>query len=241
MEGMDRESIAPMSVRHVFLGSVLLALAACGGAPSRLPTKLAPATVAPDSFLVRFETGKGPFDVMVHRAWSPAAAARVYDLVRRRHYDDIRVFRVVPNYVVQFGLTGDSAVDWAWRGQGLPDEPVLQPNTRGRVGFARAGPRTRSTQLFIDLKDNTPRLDTLAVGGVVGYPPFGEVVRGMAVVDSMNAEYGGAPAEQQDSIATLGNAWLDREYPRLDRILSARIVREWGPRRSGSPPAGPAS
>ncbi len=216
-----------MLLRLSALG-LMLWLAGCAGTPSRMPPTpgTAPAA-APDSFLVAFQTSQGPFEVMVHRNWAPLAADRVYDLVRRRHYDDVRVFRVVTGYVVQFGLTGDTAVNRAWRTQGLPDEPVRSTNARGRVAFARAGPATRSVQIFINLADNTPRLDTLTVSGIVGYPPFGEVVRGMEAVDRFHPGYGNAPSQQQDSIVAGGNAWLDQRYPALDRILSARIVRAW--------------
>ncbi len=216
-----------MLLRLSALGLALW-LAGCAGTPSRMPPApgAAPAA-APDSFLVAFQTSQGPFEVMVHRSWAPLAADRFYDLVRRRHYDDVRVFRVVTGYVVQFGLTGDTAVNRAWRTQGLPDEPVRSTNARGRVAFARAGPATRSVQIFINLADNTPRLDTLTVSGIVGYPPFGEVVRGMEAVDRFHPGYGNAPSQQQDSIVAGGNAWLDQRYPALDRILSARIVRAW--------------
>jgi peptidyl-prolyl cis-trans isomerase A (cyclophilin A) len=214
--------------------TIALSLAACCGAPSRLPSP-EPSPVAPDSFLVEFETSRGRFEVLARRDWSPLGVDRFHDLVRRRVYDDIRVFRVVAGFVAQFGLTGDSAVNRAWRGKGLADEPVRAENTRGRVSYARGGPETRSLQLFINLGNNSPRLDTLPAGGVVGYPPIGEVVRGMETVDSFHAGYGNAPSQRQDSIAALGNAWLDRVFPELDRIVRARVVREWrarGPRET---------
>ncbi|MEK6687940.1 MAG: peptidylprolyl isomerase, partial [Gemmatimonadota bacterium] len=115
----------------------------------------------------------------------------------------------------------------AWQRLGIPDEPVGRENSRGRVSFARGGPRTRSLQIFINLGNNSPRLDTLTVGEVVGYPPIGEVTTGMEAVDLFSGEYGAAPAQRQDSIRALGNAWLDRTYPNLDRIYRARITREW--------------
>lgn len=207
---------------------VLILGPGCVRAPERLPTgPPGPSPVGPDSFHVAFETSQGPFVVGIYREWAPLASDRVYELVRRKLYDDIRVFRVVSGYVVQFGLTGDSAVNRAWAARGLPDEPVQQPNTRGRVAFARGGPQTRSMQIFIDLGNNSPRLDTLTASGVVGYPPFGEVLEGMEVVDRFFAEYGNAPSRQQDSISALGNAWLDRVYPKLDRIRTARVIRDW--------------
>lgn len=210
--------------------ALLVLASACRGAPSRLPSP-EPSPVAPDSFIVEFETSKGRFEVLARRDWSPLGVDRLHDLVRRRVYDDIRIFRVVAGFVAQFGLTGDSAVNRAWRGKGIADEPVRAENTRGRVSYARGGPETRSMQLFINLGNNSPRLDTLPAGGVVGYPPIGEVVRGMETVDSFHAGYGNAPSQRQDSIAALGNAWLDRAFPALDRIVRARVVREWKARR----------
>ena len=210
---------------------ILIALAACRGTPSLLPASDNPVSpTAPDSFVVAFSTNKGPFSIQAHRAWSPAGVDRFYDLVRRRVYDDTRLYRVVEGFVVQFGLTNFPDANEAWQRLGVPDEAVLQENRRGRVSYARGGPRTRSLQLFINLADNR-RLDTLAAGGVVGYPPFGEVIEGMSTVDSLNAEYGNTPAQRQDSIRTLGNAYLDRTFPKLDRIYSARITREWKAKR----------
>lgn len=216
------------------VASVAIALLGAGcGAPSKLPNLGAsPAEAVPDSFDVGFETSRGPFDVRVRRAWSPLAADRVYELVRRRVWDDIRIFRVAPNFVAQFGLTNDSSVNRAWQRQGLPDEPVIVPNLRGRVSFARGGPETRSLQIFINLKDNTPRLDTVVARGITGYPPFGEVVRGMEVVDSFYSGYGNDPSRRQDSIGVQGNAYLDRVFPLLDRIREARIIRRWNERDS---------
>ena len=183
--------------------------------------------VAPDSFEVTFETTQGPVTMVAHREWSPAGVDRLHELVRRRVYDDIRIYRVASGYVAQFGLGARADANTAWQALGIVDEPVVQPNTRGRVSFARGGPKTRSLQIFINLANNSPRLDTLNVGGIAGYPPIGEVTAGMDAVDKFNAEYGPAPAQRQDSIRALGNAWLDRVYPNLDRIQRARITRAW--------------
>lgn len=211
-------------------GLVWSLVAACAGAPGLIPDDpAAPPPVAPDSFLVAFETTAGPFRVMAHRAWSPAGVDRFRDLLRRGYYDDQVVFRVVEGFVVQFGLHGDPAVNAGWEGAAIPDEPVRVPNTRGRVSYARGGPHSRTVQLFINLRDNSPRLDTLSSGTVAGYPPIGEVVEGMDVVDRLEGKYGGAPAARQDSIRLLGNAWLERTYPDLDRILRARVVESWNP------------
>lgn len=190
----------------------------------------------PDSFLVAFETTKGRFEVMAHRPWAPAGAGRFYELVHRRFYDSVIVFRVVKGFVAQFGISGNPAVSAAWRNKTLGDEPNLQSNTRGRVSYARGGPGSRTTQLFINYGNNS-RLDTITrvlVPGArgtdsttLGYPPFGEVVKGMEVVDSLYAEYGGAPSNRQGDIQREGNTFLRREFPLLDMIKTARIVQEW--------------
>jgi peptidyl-prolyl cis-trans isomerase A (cyclophilin A) len=177
---------------------------------------------APDSFLVVFETTRGRFDVMIHSRWAPLGVDRFYDLVRRRFYDDVTVFRIEKGFVAQFGISGDPAVSAAWRFRRIPDDPIYESNIRGRLSYASAGPNTRSTQLFINFKNN-PQLD--APTG--GYPPIGQVVAGMDVVDSLYAEYGNAPANAQVSIQAEGNAFLRANFPKLDVIRTARIVREW--------------
>jgi peptidyl-prolyl cis-trans isomerase A (cyclophilin A) len=179
----------------------------------------------PDSFLVAFETTKGRFDVMARKAWAPVGTDRFYELVHRHFYDSVIVFRVVKGFVAQFGISGDPAVSAAWRNRRIADDQVREGNKRGRLAFARGGPGTRTTQLFINFADNA-RLDT---SGVIGFPAFAEVVRGMEVVDSLNGEYGGAPSGRQDSISRQGNAYLRRAFPKLDAIRTARIVQEWRP------------
>lgn len=203
------------------------ALATCARRPSLLPRPDERTVVAPDSFRVAFETSRGRFDVVAHRAWAPAGVDRFYDLVRRRYYDDARFFRVVRGFVAQFGLSGDPRVTAAWRTRAIPDEPVRETNRRGRIAFARGGRNTRTTQLFINLRDNA-RLDTL---NGFGFPPIAEVVAGMEVVDSLYAGYGesfgGGRGAIQDSIRASGNEYLGRRFPLLDFIRTARVVRAW--------------
>jgi cyclophilin family peptidyl-prolyl cis-trans isomerase len=197
------------------------------------------ARAVPDSFVVAFETSRGRFDVMARTAWAPVGTDRFYDLVRRHFYDDVYFYRVVKNFVAQFGLTGDSAVNAAWRMRRLGDDSVRHTNARGTLAFARSGAGTRTVQLFVNLRDNA-RLDT---ANAFGFPPFAEVVRGMEVVDSLYQGYGdSAPLRapragarpdttrrgpQQDSITRQGNAYLRRAFPKLDRVITARVVREW--------------
>jgi peptidyl-prolyl cis-trans isomerase A (cyclophilin A) len=214
-------------VRATLAVAAMLAAAGACARRSPIPRPGERAVVAPDSFRVAFETTRGRFDVVAHRAWAPAGVDRFYDLVRRRYYDDVSFFRVVPGFVAQFGLSGDPRVSDAWRANTIPDEPVRETNRRGRISFARGGRNTRTVQLFINLRDN-PRLDTL---NAFGFPPIGEVVDGMQVVDSLYSGYGEAvPRGQgpvQDSIRAQGNAYLARGFPRLDYIRRARVVRKW--------------
>jgi peptidyl-prolyl cis-trans isomerase A (cyclophilin A) len=193
------------------------------GAASGLakPDKNAIATPAPDSFKVAFETSKGNFTVMAHRDWAPRGVDRFYHLVQLGFYDDARFFRVLSGFMAQFGMNGDPRVSAAWEPLELQDDPVKQKNTRGTVSFAMGGPNTRTTQLFINYADNT-NLDGR------GFAPIGQVVDGMSVVDSLYANYGeGAPGgagPSQERIASEGNAYLTKNFPKLDFIKSARVV-----------------
>ena len=214
---------------RLVLAALLLAAAACARpSPLLAPSPERLARVAPDSFVVAFETTRGRFDVLVRRAWSPAGADRVHYLVRHGFYDGARFFRVVPGFVAQFGLPADPAVAEAWRQRRLPDDTVRASNLRGRVSFARGGPGTRTTQLFVNLRDN-PRLDTL---NTFGFPPIGEVLPGgLAVLDSLHGGYGEGPPRgrgpSQDSIRLQGEPYLARDFPRLDAIRRAMVVQEW--------------
>ncbi len=185
---------------------------------------------APDSFDVLMVTTRGPMTVRVRRAWSPAGADRFHALVRARYFDDVAFHRVIRNFVAQFGIHGDTAVSAVWRGKSIADDSVRAPNRKGTLSYARGGANTRSTQLFFNTVDNTPRLDTL---NGFGFPPIGEVVAGLAVLDSINWEYSGTrggqtfPGPSQDSLGRQGNAYLKRLFPRLDYITSARVARTW--------------
>ncbi|HEY4219519.1 MAG TPA: peptidylprolyl isomerase [Gemmatimonadaceae bacterium] len=191
------------------------------------------AAAAPDSFVVAFETSRGRFDVMARKPWAPLGVAHFYALVQDKHYDDNRFFRVVKGFVAQFGLSGDPKINSALDNQCFADEPVQHSNTRGTIAYARGGPNTRSAQLFVNLVDN-PKLDTLST---FGFPPFGEVITGMPVVDSLYSGYGeaaprggseyGMEGPSQDSIRIKGNAYLTAGWPKLDYIKTARVVQEW--------------
>jgi peptidyl-prolyl cis-trans isomerase A (cyclophilin A) len=215
--------------RGVIVGALLTV--GCGRRASLLqPEHRAYSRIAPDSFEVRVLTTRGAMDVRMRRAWSPLGVDRFYALVQQRYFDEVAFHRVMRNFVAQFGVHGDSAVNAAWRGRSIPDEPVQAPNRRGTLSYARAGANSRTTQLFFNTVDNTPRLDTL---NGFGFPPIGEVVEGMAVLDSLNWEYSGTrggqtfPGPSQDSIQRFGNAYLRRAFPRLDYIVTARVTRRW--------------
>lgn len=177
---------------------------------------------APDSFLVAFETSAGDVEIAFYRAWSPIAVDRVYELARNGFWDGARIYRVNDRYA-QFGYSGRPALDSAWIQSTIPDEPVRESNVRGTVSFARGGPNTRSTILFINRSDND-NLDDLLWNGVLGFPPVGRVSRGMEAVDALYSGYGDEPMEWEDSISGVGNPFLDRRYPQLDSIMTVRVV-----------------
>ena len=177
------------------------------------PSAAGLAAQAPDSFTATFETSAGDFEVEFYREWAPAGVDRVYHLTRYNFYAGSRFFRVNPA-LVQFGLTGQPALDSVWADLTIPDDLLVASNARGTVSFAKAGPGTRSTQLFINRQDN-PLYDTCCAGG---FPPVGRVVSGMATVDVLYAGHGETPVMYQDSIMILGNGFLDQQYPGLDTI-----------------------
>ncbi len=181
-----------------------------------------PAEPAPASYKVKFDTSKGAFVVQVTRAWAPQGADRFYNLVKSGFFDNVRFFRVVSGFMVQFGIHGDPATMARWRDAPIKDDPVTQSNKRGYITFATAGPNTRTTQVFINFVDNS-NLDSM------GFAPFGRVVSGMEVVDALNAEYGeGAPrgrGPDQGRLQREGNAYLAKEFPRMDFVKKATIER----------------
>lgn len=179
---------------------------------------------APAVFRVRFETTAGSFVIEAHRSWAPHGADRFYELVRDGYFNDSRFFRVVPGRWVQFGIAGDPRVAQRWRGRAIPDDPILKPNTIGYVAFANTGPNTRSTEIYINTGDNR-RIDREN-----GFAPFGKVVTGMDTVEKLYGGYGehsggGMRAGRQDPVFRGGNAYMDKEYPRLDKLLRATLLR----------------
>jgi peptidyl-prolyl cis-trans isomerase A (cyclophilin A) len=183
------------------------------------------ASAAPATYRARFETSAGVFVIEVQRAWAPLGADRFYELVKGGYYDGQRFFRVLSGFMAQIGIHGDPKVAATWRSRDILDDPVHQSNTRGMVSFATAGPNTRTTQVFINYGDNSS-LDGM------GFAPFGKVVEGMDVVDRLYAGYGeGAPrgrGPDQGRIQSEGNAYLERDFPKLDYVKHATIVAPMG-------------
>jgi peptidyl-prolyl cis-trans isomerase A (cyclophilin A) len=172
--------------------------------------------VAPAEYRAAFDTSAGPFVVLVHRSWAPRGADRFYNLVKYGFFNNARFFRVIPTFMVQFGINGDPSIQGPWTDANITDDPVTEHNTRGRITFAKTPrPNTRSTQVFINFGDNS-RLDR------DGFAPFGEVVSGMEAVDKINAQYGEQP--EQDQIQRQGNAYLMKQFPKLDYVTKATIV-----------------
>ncbi len=174
---------------------------------------------APATFKAKFETSKGDFVVEVHRAWAPLGADRFYNLVKRGFFDDVIFFRVKKGFVVQWGIHGHPDVSAKWRHATIKDEKVKESNKRGYITFAKGGKDSRTTQVFINYKDNK-RLDGM------GFPPFGKVVEGMKVVDELYGGYGGAPSDRQPDIQSKGNRFLKKAYPKLDYIKKATLVKK---------------
>ncbi len=203
---------------HSLPALVLLALAVSCRTSER--TGVSTMNDANEPYRVKLATTEGDIVIQVDPALAPRGAARFRELVADGYYDGARFFRVVPGFVVQFGIAADPAVAARWRGQPIPDDPVVGSNTRGTVTFATAGPDTRTAQLFINLADNT-RLDEM------GFAPIGRVAEGMDVVDRLHGGYGeGAPRGRgplQDRIQSEGEAYLARDFPLLDRIERATI------------------
>jgi peptidyl-prolyl cis-trans isomerase A (cyclophilin A) len=213
-----------MTVRSIVTTGVALAIlvmahkvvtAKAQATPNKLlnPTQLT--EKAPDTYKAKFDTSKGVFVIEVHRDWAPIGADRFYNLVKNGYYDEVRFFRVVPDFMVQFGINGSPGIQTIWGDAVIKDDPSKQSNARGYVTFAKtSAPNSRSTQVFINFKDNS-FLDSQ------GFAPFGRVVTGMDVVSKITSEYGERP--NQGLMQQRGNAYLSSEFPKLDFVRKATI------------------
>jgi peptidyl-prolyl cis-trans isomerase A (cyclophilin A) len=199
-----------------------LALAGCGSEPAKKEEAPKKTTEkAPEVYKVQMDTSKGAVVIEAHREWAPFGADHFYNLVKTGFYDNARFFRVVRNFVVQFGIAANPDTQRLWETAVLVDDPVEQHNTRGMVTYAKRGPNTRSTQIFINLRDNRQALDSQ------GFAPFGKVVEGMDVVDSFYSSYGDMPPQGEGpdpkQIQLRGNEYLESRFPRLDYIKRATV------------------
>lgn len=208
-----------MMLKQKAAAFTLVPLVAILAACSSKPKEIGP---APPTFQVRFNTTKGPFTVLVHRDWSPRGADRFYELVTLHFFDGSYFFRVLPGFIVQWGINGDPKVAKDWSVLNIADDPFKISNKSGTVTFATAGPNSRTTQLFINLNNNT-RLDSQ------GFTPFGEVSEGMDVVEKFYAGYGEGPPSgtgpDQNAITDIGNPYLEEHFPRLDHITKTQVLR----------------
>jgi len=209
-----------MRFRALPFAVLALLSVACTPQP-RTPEAPARPEAPPERYRVKFETSKGDFVIEVHLEWARRGADHFFELVNNRFYDGVRFFRVVRGFVVQFGIHGDPAVQRLWGEAAIRDDPVKQSNRKGFVSFAKLGPNSRTTQVFINLADNTS-LDK------DGFAPFGQVVEGMEVVERLWSAYGEIPPKGRGPdpvrIVREGNAYLEREFPRLDWVVRARVL-----------------
>jgi peptidyl-prolyl cis-trans isomerase A (cyclophilin A) len=216
---MNRRSILTLAPA-VLLAALLPAAPTLAQSPLANPAALT--EQAPATYKAKFDTSKGTFVILVHRAWAPRGADRFYNLVKNGFYDNVRFFRVLDGFMAQFGINGDPALMAKWRVARIPDDPVRQSNTRGTISFATSGANTRTTQVFINFGNNAA-LDRM------GFAPFGKVVSGMKVVDALYSGYGeGAPqgrGPDQRRMQMEGNSYLKNNFKRLDYVKKATIVR----------------
>mgnify|MGYP005989335853 FL=1 len=178
---------------------------------------------APETFKARFETTQGNFDIEAKRVWSPKGVDRLYQLIKYGYYNDVAIYRVVPNFVAQFGIHNDSLINASWR-EGIEDEPVVLKNDAMTISFARGAVKTRSNQIFINLKDNN-RLDTADYSGVVGFPAVAKITAGKDNVSKFHDGYGDRLGTQQGKINKFGNAFLREKYPKVDYIIKAYLIK----------------
>lgn len=212
--------------RVVLVAVMLFGACARGNGPLINPNDAELSQAAPDSFRVALETSRGKITVMARRGWAPHGVDRFYYLTRHHYYDSTYFFRVVENFVAQFGISGNSQINSAWQSRRIPDDPVRHSNTRGTIAFASEGPNTRTVQLFINLKDNS-KLDSYGDG----FPPIAEIIDGFNIAASLYDGYGeGAPTglgPRQEIFMDQGNAYIQHYFPKLDLIQRSTIIQEW--------------
>ena len=207
-----------LNIFYLFLGLLLLASCQRATFSNKWVTKQ-----APEEFKATFETTKGSFDIVARREWSPEAVDRLYQLIKYGHFDDMPIYRVIDNFVAQFGHL-DTLQTYQWNQYEVNDEVVIEKNVEGTLSFARAGKNTRGTQLFINLKSNSPRLDEIDSNGVVGFPVIAKVTKGMDVVKQFKS-YDDRPRRALRGKPN-ANSFLRENFPEMDFIISASIVKK---------------
>jgi cyclophilin family peptidyl-prolyl cis-trans isomerase len=178
--------------------------------------------IAPDTFRAVCTTTKGEFIIEAVREWSPQGVDRLYQLITSGFYNNNCLFRVQPEYVVQFGISDNPGANTFWDKRPIPDEPVVGHNLKGVISYARDGKTTRTAQLFINKKDNY-KLDTIDYNGLRGFPPVARIVSGFEVVEAFNSQYGFEPANHQDSVMLKGNAYWEEKFPGMDYIRDFKV------------------
>lgn len=206
-----------------FLTLLMIGVVAFGKA--QVPDTTMLSQKAPDVFQAVFTTTKGDFTIEVYRNWSPLGADRLYQLIKTGFFDHNCLFRVQKNYVVQFGIGDNRDVNYFWDRYRIPDEPVQAQNLKGTIAYARDGANSRTSQLFINMKDN-PKLDTVDFNGLRGFPPVAKIISGFETVEQFYGEYGFEPANFQDSAMVEGNSFWRKKFDGLDYILRAWIVEK---------------
>lgn len=204
----------------------IIILSFCFSAPS-LQSQTVPDTSilqlkAPDTFQAVFITTKGEITIEAYREWSPQGVDRLYQLITSGFYTDNCIFRVQPEFVVQFGISDYHETNNFWDKRPVADEPVIGNNLKGIISYARDGANTRTAQLFINMKDNF-KLDTVNYNGLRGFPPIARVIGGFEVVEAFNSKYGFEPANHQDSVMVQGNAYWEKKFPGLDYIREVEL------------------
>jgi cyclophilin family peptidyl-prolyl cis-trans isomerase len=218
---------------RTFLLFILLLLTACTPFPGArrtnpllTPSDPAVNLTAPPLYHVRLHTTQGDILIEVHRDWAPRGADRFYNLVKNGYYNDNKVWRIRAGYWAQFGINGDPNISTPWRNATMPDDPRTQSNTRGTIAFAFALPNARTTQVFINLRDNSSTHDHPQDG--IPFAPFGKIIQGLDVADKWYADYaetagGGIRGGKQDILFQQGNPYWEKSFPKLDTILKATI------------------
>ena len=209
--------------RHLIsIAFLLFSLSPCLLFSQSIPDTSVLDIIAPDTFQAVIVTTKGEIVIEAYREWSPQGADRLYQLITSGFYSNNCIFRVQPEYVVQFGISDNAEANFFWDKRPIGDEPVIGHNLKGVISYARDGKNSRTAQLFINTKDNY-KLDTVDYNGLRGFPPVARIIKGFEVVEAFNSKYGFEPANHQDSVMVKGNAYWEEHFPGMDYILEFKV------------------